>query len=76
MCSYVQNLLKYNVFVFFSEASEGRAELEDELYDDVVDFLQFICPDRNYMSDKKITGFYLFLRKKHHFFHIFFYKLL
>ncbi|VDD95674.1 unnamed protein product [Enterobius vermicularis] len=39
----------------FREASEGRAELEDELYDDVVDFLQFICPDRNYMSDKKIT---------------------
>uniref|UniRef100_A0A0N5AT58 BTB domain-containing protein n=1 Tax=Syphacia muris TaxID=451379 RepID=A0A0N5AT58_9BILA len=39
----------------FREASEGRAELEDEIYDDVVEFMQFICPDSNYMAAKKIT---------------------
>ncbi|VDK89400.1 unnamed protein product [Litomosoides sigmodontis] len=39
----------------FLEARNGRAEIEDEAYDEVVELLRFICPNDNYIIDRKIT---------------------
>uniref|UniRef100_A0A0R3RGJ4 BTB domain-containing protein n=1 Tax=Elaeophora elaphi TaxID=1147741 RepID=A0A0R3RGJ4_9BILA len=39
----------------FREAQNGRAEIEDETYDEVIELLRFICPNDNYVIDRSIT---------------------
>ncbi|MFH4978809.1 hypothetical protein AB6A40_005518 [Gnathostoma spinigerum] len=39
----------------FREAREQRAEIEDELYNEVVEFMDIICPDMQYLAPKPIT---------------------
>ncbi|CAG9534483.1 unnamed protein product [Cercopithifilaria johnstoni] len=39
----------------FREAQNGRAELEDETYDEVIELLRFICPNDNYVINRSIT---------------------
>lgn len=38
------------------EAREGRAELEDESYDEVIELLRFICPGPEYLLRRDVTG--------------------
>ncbi|MCP9257360.1 hypothetical protein DINM_000610 [Dirofilaria immitis] len=40
----------------FREAQNGRAEIEDETYDDVIELLRFICPSDDYIINRNITG--------------------
>ncbi|KAL3989900.1 BTB/POZ domain family protein [Acanthocheilonema viteae] len=39
----------------FREAQNGRAEIEDEAYDEVIELLRFICPNDDYVINKSIT---------------------
>uniref|UniRef100_A0A1I7VNM3 BTB domain-containing protein n=1 Tax=Loa loa TaxID=7209 RepID=A0A1I7VNM3_LOALO len=40
----------------FREAQNGRAEIEDEAYDEVIELLRFICPNDDYVINRNITG--------------------
>uniref|UniRef100_A0A915BR21 BTB domain-containing protein n=1 Tax=Parascaris univalens TaxID=6257 RepID=A0A915BR21_PARUN len=46
---------EYLCFGDFREAREGRAELEDESYDEVIELLRFICPDPEYLLRRDVT---------------------
>ncbi|VDM48261.1 unnamed protein product [Toxocara canis] len=46
---------EYLCFGNFREAQEGRAELEDESYDEVIELLHFICPDGEYLLQRDVT---------------------
>uniref|UniRef100_A0A915PPR0 BTB domain-containing protein n=1 Tax=Setaria digitata TaxID=48799 RepID=A0A915PPR0_9BILA len=39
----------------FREAQNGRAEIEDETYDEVIELLRFICPSDDYIINQNIT---------------------
>ncbi|VDM08996.1 unnamed protein product [Wuchereria bancrofti] len=39
----------------FREAQNGRAEIEDEAYDEVIELLRFICPNSDYVINRNVT---------------------